>query len=213
MLTTASFRRGILALTAAVLWQGLRPAGTLAAAAAANRVAIRIDPGVSSGRTDWPLGVGVPFPKGTLRSADFLRVLDARTGLVPSQVAVRRRWPDGTIKWVWLDFQGDPAGAYSVAWDGVRPAPRPAPALRVTRTEDGLVADTGRLRLEWDSRFATPVRVVLRDGTTIHGDGKGIRVRDSRGRDAVLGGPAADLRWAVETRPARSRTRTGRPST
>jgi len=50
---------------------------------------------------DWPVTSGVPFPKGALGSARNVRLLDGK----PLQTTVTARWPDGSVKWLLLDFR------------------------------------------------------------------------------------------------------------
>lgn len=54
-------------------------------------------------RTNHPVRGGIPFPQGELSSADNL-ILKYQESEVPCQYTVATNWPDGSIKWVWLDF-------------------------------------------------------------------------------------------------------------
>jgi hypothetical protein len=62
-----------------------------------GRVTLRVESPVQN----WPVTCGVPFPKGTLGSARNVRLLDAK----PLQATVTARWPDGSVKWLLLDFR------------------------------------------------------------------------------------------------------------
>ncbi len=64
-----------------------------------GRVALRVESPVDV--RDWPVTSGVPFPKGALGSARNVRLLDGK----PLQTAVTARWPDGSVKWLLLDFR------------------------------------------------------------------------------------------------------------
>jgi len=55
----------------------------------------------------WPVTFGIPFPKGTLTSPENVRVLNPIGEEVPIQVSVLGEWPDGSIKWLLVDFQAD----------------------------------------------------------------------------------------------------------
>ena len=50
---------------------------------------------------------GVPLPEGAVRAAAGLALLDAQGRPLPCQVLPQCHWPDGSIKWVLLDFQAD----------------------------------------------------------------------------------------------------------
>jgi hypothetical protein len=52
----------------------------------------------------WPVTFGVPFPKGTLRDAGQVRLVDIQGKEIPSQKEVTGKWtPEGAIKWVRFD--------------------------------------------------------------------------------------------------------------
>ena len=55
-------------------------------------------------RVHWPVTRGVPFPAGALASVDQL-CLQAAGRDLPLQTRALAFWPDGSIKWVLLDFQ------------------------------------------------------------------------------------------------------------
>ncbi|MBT6146882.1 MAG: hypothetical protein HOH74_15705, partial [Gemmatimonadetes bacterium] len=60
----------------------------------------------AAGVDNWPLTRGVPLPEGALHNVDGLLLVDSDGGVVPHQVRILSRWPNGSLKWVLLDFQG-----------------------------------------------------------------------------------------------------------
>ena len=56
-------------------------------------------------RTNEPVTVGIPFPKGLLTDASVLSLIDPEQGHLPLQKQVLATWPDNSPKWVLLDFQ------------------------------------------------------------------------------------------------------------
>jgi hypothetical protein len=56
-------------------------------------------------RKNEPITMGIPFPKGVLKSTSHLTLLDPTTGDLPIQTQVLSSWPDRSLKWVLLDFQ------------------------------------------------------------------------------------------------------------
>ena len=64
-------------------------------------------------RSGWPVTSGVPLARGALVSDRHLALLDATGKEVPLQTEVLSRWPDGSIRWVLLDFQVDLASSES----------------------------------------------------------------------------------------------------
>lgn len=57
-------------------------------------------------RKAWPVTSGVPLAEGALRDSSCVR-LRSDEGDLPLQTEVLSRWPDGSIKWLLLDFQID----------------------------------------------------------------------------------------------------------
>lgn len=162
-------------------------------------IPLRLDVGgVAS--TYAPLGVGVPLPQGKVESPDALWLVGRSQGVLPRQVSVRTRWPDGSIQWTWIDFLGDPRDEYVLRVMPHRGAPATTPAARVQVVEspESLVVDTGAARFEWTRAFASPTSVTLSGGPTFQGDGGGVFVVAHDNRRAVLGGAAANLSWRVE---------------
>lgn len=57
-------------------------------------------------RNGWPVTSGVPMAEGILRDSSYVRLSsDGRE--LPLQTEILSRWPDGSIKWLLLDFQID----------------------------------------------------------------------------------------------------------
>ena len=144
-------------------------------------------------------GAGVPVPRGVLKPGAALRLAGQKQGAVPVQVSERTRWPDGSVQWLWLDFQADPGDRYGLDLGAsAAPAAPTAPGLTVTSAEATLTVDTGVLRLTWRKDRATPTEVRVPGGAAITDDGLGIYAVDNRGRQGALGGEAAELAWTVE---------------
>ena len=53
-------------------------------------------------RRGEPVTVGVPWPRGVLRDAEYLACIGP-DGEVPLQTEVLERWPDGSVRWVLCD--------------------------------------------------------------------------------------------------------------
>src|SRR5262249_7822630 len=54
-----------------------------------------------------PVRCGLPIPRGELGPAANSTVLDASGASIASQARAMAVWPDGTVKWLYLDFFGD----------------------------------------------------------------------------------------------------------
>lgn len=96
-------------------------------------------------RTNEPVTVGIPLPKGLSSSAAGWTVLSVDGRPSPLQTRVLDRWSDGSIRWALLDFKGTVieghAGEVTLALGGNCIAPfRP---IALSQTGDTLGVDTG----------------------------------------------------------------------
>ena len=105
-----------------------------------------------------PVSVGMPLPAGLVTSEHDITLQDDRGQLTPLQSKVLERWPDGSIRWVLLDFQ--------VTGDA-----RPERRFTVRVGESGEAAaahaitiDAGPRRVRIDTGVAT---FVARTGTAL----------------------------------------------
>ena len=62
-------------------------------------------PGPGRARTFEPITVGVPLPRGVVRDPHRIGLVGHGQAMVPLQALPTERWPDGSIRWVLLDFQ------------------------------------------------------------------------------------------------------------
>jgi len=76
--------------------------------------------------TDECVSAGAPFARGTMTDSATLSLADAKGNAVPLQANVSSKWPDGSARWVLLDFPAtvaaDSTAEYSLATGGKRPA-------------------------------------------------------------------------------------------
>jgi len=134
-------------------------------------------------RTANPVHSGVPLPRGAVKDAAALRLLDAQGQVMTASIEPRARWlEDGTLKWVTLHFLADlPANgsiACKLASSGL---PAPASQLAVTRQEQTIAVVTG------PAKFIIPTdRLAPFDQVFIRADA-GRAFADA---DALLSGPA-----------------------
>ena len=109
---------------------------------------VREDAGLE--RRAWPVTRGIPLPRGTAADAEALRLQDPRGRGVPLQGRALSRWPDGSIKWVLVDFQaGLPASGeavYSLCSEVDEDPPAPEHQLEIHEDDGRLVVCTGPLR-------------------------------------------------------------------
>ncbi len=58
-------------------------------------------------RRNEPVCCGVPIPRGELASAEQTRLVDDQGHELPAHVASTGVWPDGSVKWLLVDFSAD----------------------------------------------------------------------------------------------------------
>jgi len=110
----------------------------------------------------FPLTTGVPLPTGHLYDATRVELLDAAQQPIPLQTRTNGRWPDGSVRWLLLDFQHrlcpqDQVLRLRYGRDVAR-LPKRKPLASQTKT--GVTVDTGAASLELsDMDFAVPGRV------------------------------------------------------
>jgi hypothetical protein len=93
---------------------------------------------------EW-VTVGVPLPKGAVKSTDELTLLQNGRALAAEILPVTKWWEDGTLRWVHLIFRGDCPrnGEASVTLARGGKAPPPQPSVKVTEKAERFVVDTG----------------------------------------------------------------------
>jgi exo-rhamnogalacturonan lyase-like protein len=115
-------------------------------------------------RKEWPVTVGVPFPKGVVRDFGALGVREIGRGTaaaprVAPQARVLSRWPDGSVRWALLDWPVDllprqhkrfAVDATAGASAGTGAASRGSARVQVHESADRIDIDTGVLQ------FAVP---------------------------------------------------------
>jgi hypothetical protein len=101
-----------------------------------------------------PVTRGVPFPRGALQDPQTLGLFDHAGAPIPLQTEPLARWPDGSVKWLLLDFLVPAGTPQSCAWllrvDENTQRELPGP-MAVAQTFDGLSIDTGAWIAHLDS--------------------------------------------------------------
>ena len=103
-------------------------------------------------RNQWPITVSVPFAAGALREPGQVVLRDPRSGQIPTQRRVLASWPDGSVKWLLLDFATDLAPLervdVEVHIDDKAEALDIQDGIRVEQTGDELQIDTGAMQCQ-----------------------------------------------------------------
>jgi len=113
-----------------------KPSPRTAQAAEANAIPITIE-NHSGAAADECVSAGVPFARGALRDAGVLALRDARGTPVALQTKILSTWPDGSARWVLLDFPARVAESAQATFALSTDGERPAVTNGVTVTADG----------------------------------------------------------------------------
>lgn len=110
-------------------------------------------------RTAWPVRTGVPFAQGVLPPKAALKLTDAADKDVPIQTTIQGIWPDGSSRWVLVEFNAAvPANGFSTYT--LKPAGQtdanstmPAPANIATAHQSSIAIDTGDAQYTFDEKL------------------------------------------------------------
>ncbi len=135
----------------------------------------------------WPVRASVPIPPGELTAAAHAAIFDSAGAPVPTQNRALATWHDGSVKWLYLDFQHDFArsgrGDYTVAYGERVEARAPATGVRVEQVAGGLEVDTGAIRfLISKSRFGLVEKVRAAAGATLQQEPVAIEIAEAGGK-------------------------------
>jgi len=146
---------------------------------------------------EWPARVSIPVPKGEGNGKAYaVRRQDG--SVVPAQARTLVPWPDGSPRWVQLDFQANAAGA-CVAQEGTGDA---GVTLPVSVKKDGTAytVSVGRLQVTVDPAAGQPIARVEWAGRELAGKGAfgNFRVVDEGMRSYLPSGDVHDVKVEAE---------------
>ena len=101
-------------------------------------------------RQAFPASASVPLPRGRVRDPHTLWLAAPNGRPAPVQYQTLERWPDGSVRWLLLDFLADvPAGGHATyaLKGGKAPAPPKTPTVQLHERDGRRVLDAGALRL------------------------------------------------------------------
>ncbi|MBI5693890.1 MAG: glycoside hydrolase family 127 protein [Verrucomicrobia bacterium] len=192
--------------------------GTVVSAGAAVDVPLTVVEPSQVVRRAWPVTSGVPLAPGALRDPAAVALKDDVGQHRPVQAEALVRWPDGSVRWLLVDFQADLAagsrGRYRLVSAPPLAVPATGPVLRVISTSTGATLETGPLKVEltrdgfdpfgavWldrdgDGRFAANERVTRPGGGIFVRDTKGGRYEAARAPAEIVVEEAGPLRAVV----------------
>ncbi len=118
-------------------------------------------------RRSWPVTSGIPLAQGALFEAENVTLLTEAEQIAPLQTGVLARWPDGSVRWLLLDFQVDLAARQKKQFTlrtGVKAsAPPLSSPVQVSAQGRGTTIETGPLRLYLSREGFDPLGAVWLD--------------------------------------------------
>lgn len=118
-------------------------------------------------RASWPVTSGIPCAQGVLRDVTHCELFDAASSEIPLQTEALARWPDGSVRWLLVDFQTDlEAGEereFSLRIGTARPPRNVEPPVVVRQEQDLTILDTGVLQIRLHAGEFRPLDEVWLD--------------------------------------------------
>ncbi len=154
-------------------------------------------------RYNEPVTIGIPFPRGCLIDATELKLFDQDKCCLPLQSQVLASWPDGSGKWILLDFQvsamantfkelklsTNPSSSSGANYSQTLPSPLMIEkkrgnevGIRVDRNMDTYAIDTGSATFYVNTDICKPFnRVVIGENDFLNSEGSKIILTDEMG--------------------------------
>ncbi len=139
---------------------------------AALDVPIRVVESAGVARQAAPVSASVPLPRGLLRDPHGVWLADADGRATTLQTQALERWPDGSVRWLLLDFLADvprdDERTFSLRQGTPKQAPA-APAIRAAERDGARTFDTGAVTISVPANGDALLAGVRDDGTTLLG--------------------------------------------
>lgn len=107
--------------------------------------------------------IGVPCPKGDLIGTEGLQILSPANETQPVQLTVLKKWHDGSVKWLLLDFAATVSANQRVAYRLVKkdiPAITVANPVNISKSSECWRVSTGTTEYIVDAREFRPFRSI-----------------------------------------------------
>ena len=119
-----------------------------------------------------PVSLGIPFPASVLREPGSLSLVDDEGKPVLLQTLPLACWPDGSTKWLLLDFMLPASNQGPTTWrlgEGLAETTSelPGEALRIVESGQTLVIDTGVAEFQISRTTLRPFTRVLLHGKDV----------------------------------------------
>jgi hypothetical protein len=132
------------------------------------KVPIVIEEYAGIDRNHEPVTLGAPIPRGSLVDGGPLVLLDPEFGEIPVQTATLAKWPDGSVKWLLIDFQATISASatkkFSLELREDRSEPAKMPVISILQKAEILSVNTGGTIFEINTAVFKPFERVVVDG-------------------------------------------------
>lgn len=162
-------------------------------------------------RIESPVTSGVPFPAGALRSASDVRILSPKGAAMPHQADVLATWPDGSVKWLLVDFQATVPASGVVEYrleygPGVRGTAEAAHPLRIADEPSRCTVRTGDFEVSLDRTAFNLLDAVSLSGERLVASNRsnGGWIVDDKGRAFLTGAGRPESFVVEEAGPLRA---------
>jgi hypothetical protein len=125
------------------------------------------------GRSNEPVTMGLPFPRGLIKDKMGIGLTDPDLGTIPVQTKVLATWPDGSIKWMLLDFLASVTPGITKKITLIQDETDCIPHLSdltAVKTRDCFLIDTGKTEFHLNTRIFKPFDRVITDGVDVLDD-------------------------------------------
>ena len=138
---------------------------------ATQRIQLAVQEPLGVDRPDYPVTLGVPFPRGALQDGDQVAV-EVEGSPVPVQTRSLLNWTDDSVRWLLVDFQMDLAsGAENLCdlvWgDAAIPVADAEPAIHIEESSEGIAVCTGPLTFTVAPEGPLPLATAAAHGTAL----------------------------------------------
>ena len=138
-------------------------------------IPLYIDETAGVERRGEPVTTGVPLEQGAIQNTDRLTVRTSAGEAVPAQFRTLSRWPDGSLKWVLVDFQADVEAGGKVVYvlnDFDARAVHPE-GIEVSETEDEIAVVSGETSFSISKEKFALISSLALGGVSVMGQGLG----------------------------------------
>jgi hypothetical protein len=141
-------------------------------------------------RKNEPVSFGIPFPRGLTRDSSSLSLFNLAGRECPIQAQPLARWPDGSFKWVLLDFaatvNANTNASYQLRYSTASRSTVPERTLSVSETSEHLIIDTGAAVFFLNRRICKPFdRIVISGKDLLDQQGSSFLLTDDRAQQYV----------------------------